>query len=169
MERKAATVITTKAAFTKEPKWTIVMAKNVCQVVSFIAETLVDAQTGGAQTQPTPHGLQGQGGRDQERFGAMAQHRTTVRPDEVMRQGCCHHVALACHCAGLRPNGGRALRRGATQVYDEQRLPSCVTSMQGLGGDQVRPGQGPHTRTTGTQARAMAVIQRGRGGGKRAF
>jgi hypothetical protein len=32
--RKAAVVVTTKVAYTKEPKWTMVMAKNVCQVVS---------------------------------------------------------------------------------------------------------------------------------------
>ncbi len=138
-------------------------------MVSFIVETLVDAQTGGAQTQPAPHGFQGQGGRDQERFGAMVQHRTTIGPNEVMRQGCCHHAAMAYHCAGLRPNGGRAFRRSAAQIYDERKLLSCVTRVQGLGGDQARPGRGPHTRTTCMQVRAMAVIQRGQGGGKRAF
>jgi hypothetical protein len=34
MECEAAVAITAKAAFTKEPKWTIVMAKNMRQVVS---------------------------------------------------------------------------------------------------------------------------------------
>jgi hypothetical protein len=34
MERKAATIITTKAASTKKPKWTMVMAKNMRQVVN---------------------------------------------------------------------------------------------------------------------------------------
>jgi len=34
MERKAATTIIATAVYTKEPKWTTVMAKNVCQVVS---------------------------------------------------------------------------------------------------------------------------------------
>ncbi len=42
MERKAATVITTKVGSTKEPKWTMVMAKKVHQVVSRVVETLVD-------------------------------------------------------------------------------------------------------------------------------
>jgi hypothetical protein len=42
MERKVITTITTKAASTKEPKWTMVMAKNVPQVVSPVVETLVD-------------------------------------------------------------------------------------------------------------------------------
>jgi hypothetical protein len=43
MERKAATAITTKATFTKEPKWTTVMAKNMRQVISEAVETLADA------------------------------------------------------------------------------------------------------------------------------
>jgi hypothetical protein len=30
MEHKAATVVTTKAASAEEPKWTMVMANNVC-------------------------------------------------------------------------------------------------------------------------------------------
>jgi hypothetical protein len=32
MERDAAAVVTTKAMFVEEPKWTTVLAKNVCQV-----------------------------------------------------------------------------------------------------------------------------------------
>jgi hypothetical protein len=43
MEREAATAITTKATSVEEPKWTTVMAKNVCQVVSRVMETLADA------------------------------------------------------------------------------------------------------------------------------
>jgi Na+/phosphate symporter len=42
MEREAATPITAKAASTKEPKWTTVMAKNVRQVVSWAMETLAN-------------------------------------------------------------------------------------------------------------------------------
>jgi hypothetical protein len=42
MERKVTTVVTTKVASTKEPKWTMVMAKNVRQVVSQVVETLAD-------------------------------------------------------------------------------------------------------------------------------
>ncbi len=140
MEQKAAMAIITKVVSTKEPKWTIVMAKNVCQMVSCIVETLTDAQTRGAQTQPAPHGLQGQGGQDRERTGATVQHRIIVGPDEVVRQGCCHHAAMACHCASLRPDGGRAPRRDAVQVYDEQKLPSCAMKVQGLSGDQARLG-----------------------------
>jgi hypothetical protein len=34
MERKADAVVTAKATFAKEPKWTTVMAKNMRQVVS---------------------------------------------------------------------------------------------------------------------------------------
>jgi hypothetical protein len=34
MEREAATTVKTKAMSAEKPKWTIVMAKNVCQVVS---------------------------------------------------------------------------------------------------------------------------------------
>ncbi len=34
MEHEVATTITTKAAFGKEPKWTMVMANNVRQVVN---------------------------------------------------------------------------------------------------------------------------------------
>ncbi len=42
MECKAVATITTKAMFTKEPKWTTVMAKNVHQVVNRAMETLVN-------------------------------------------------------------------------------------------------------------------------------
>jgi hypothetical protein len=34
MEREKTTAITAKVVFTEEPKWTTVMAKNMCQVVS---------------------------------------------------------------------------------------------------------------------------------------
>jgi hypothetical protein len=34
MERKATTTVTAKAVSTEEPKWTMVMAKNVRQVVN---------------------------------------------------------------------------------------------------------------------------------------
>jgi hypothetical protein len=34
MEREAATVVTSKAVFAEEPKWSIVMAKNIRKVVS---------------------------------------------------------------------------------------------------------------------------------------
>ncbi len=43
MECKAAAVITSKATSTEKPKWTTVMAKNVCQVVNWAMETLADA------------------------------------------------------------------------------------------------------------------------------
>ncbi len=42
MEREAVVTITTKVASTEGPKWTMVMAKNVCQMVSWAVETLVD-------------------------------------------------------------------------------------------------------------------------------
>jgi hypothetical protein len=43
MESEAAVAITTKVTFGEEPKWTMVMAKNVRQVVSKVVETLADA------------------------------------------------------------------------------------------------------------------------------
>jgi hypothetical protein len=43
MEREATTVVTAKAASAEEPKWTMVMAKNVRQVVNRAVETVVDA------------------------------------------------------------------------------------------------------------------------------
>ncbi|CAM6011210.1 unnamed protein product [Sphagnum balticum] len=43
MEHETVVVVIAKATFTKEPKWTIVMAKTVHQVVSRADETLVDA------------------------------------------------------------------------------------------------------------------------------
>jgi methanogenic corrinoid protein MtbC1 len=43
MECEAAMTITTKAMSIEEPKWTMVMAKNVRQVVNQVVETLVDA------------------------------------------------------------------------------------------------------------------------------
>ncbi|CAK9217385.1 unnamed protein product [Sphagnum troendelagicum] len=43
IERKATTTVTTKAMSAQEPKWTMVMAKNMHQVVSRAVETLTDA------------------------------------------------------------------------------------------------------------------------------
>jgi hypothetical protein len=43
MECEAAMTITTKAMSIEEPKWTMVMAKNVRQVVNQVVETLADA------------------------------------------------------------------------------------------------------------------------------
>jgi hypothetical protein len=43
MECEVVVAITAKAASTKEPKWTMMMAKNVRQVVSQVVETLADA------------------------------------------------------------------------------------------------------------------------------
>ncbi|CAK9262273.1 unnamed protein product [Sphagnum jensenii] len=43
MECEANTAITTKVMSTKEPKWTMVITKNMCQVVSRAVETLADA------------------------------------------------------------------------------------------------------------------------------
>jgi hypothetical protein len=43
MERKAAVVVTTKAAFVEKPKWTTVMAKNMRQMINRALETLADA------------------------------------------------------------------------------------------------------------------------------
>ncbi|CAM6026060.1 unnamed protein product [Sphagnum balticum] len=42
MEREVVTAFTSNAASAEEPKWTTVMAKNVCQVVSWAVETLAD-------------------------------------------------------------------------------------------------------------------------------
>ncbi|CAK9217107.1 unnamed protein product [Sphagnum troendelagicum] len=42
MECKATVIIITKVVSTKEPKWTMVMAKNMHQVVSWAVETLAD-------------------------------------------------------------------------------------------------------------------------------
>jgi hypothetical protein len=43
MEREAITIVTTKVASIKEHKWTMVMAKNMHQVVNWVVETLTDA------------------------------------------------------------------------------------------------------------------------------
>jgi ATP-dependent helicase/DNAse subunit B len=42
MERKVAVVVTTKVVSAEEPKWTTLMAKNMCQVVSQVVETLIN-------------------------------------------------------------------------------------------------------------------------------
>jgi len=42
MECEVATTLTTNAASKEEPKWTMVMAKNVRQVVNQAVETLAD-------------------------------------------------------------------------------------------------------------------------------
>jgi hypothetical protein len=43
MEREAIVAVTAKAESAEEPKWTMVMAKNVRQVVNRAMETLADA------------------------------------------------------------------------------------------------------------------------------
>jgi hypothetical protein len=43
MEFKAAAVVTAKAMFVEEPKWTMVIAKNVRQVINQAMKTVVDA------------------------------------------------------------------------------------------------------------------------------
>jgi len=43
IEHEATSTITTKATSAEEPKWTTMMAKNMCQVVSRVVETLADA------------------------------------------------------------------------------------------------------------------------------
>jgi hypothetical protein len=43
MECKATATVTTKATFAEEPKWTMMMAKNVRQMVSRVVETLANA------------------------------------------------------------------------------------------------------------------------------
>jgi hypothetical protein len=43
IEREATATVTTKATSAEEPKWTMVMAKNVHQVVSQAVETLANA------------------------------------------------------------------------------------------------------------------------------
>ncbi|CAK9222524.1 unnamed protein product [Sphagnum troendelagicum] len=42
IEREATITVTTKATSAKEPKWTMVMVRNVRQVVSRAMETLAD-------------------------------------------------------------------------------------------------------------------------------
>jgi hypothetical protein len=43
MERELTAAITTKVTSAKEPKWTMVMAKNIRQVVNQVMETLAYA------------------------------------------------------------------------------------------------------------------------------
>jgi hypothetical protein len=43
MECEAASAVTAKVAFAEEPKWTLVMAKNVRQVVNQVVETLTNS------------------------------------------------------------------------------------------------------------------------------
>jgi hypothetical protein len=43
MEREVAPTVTSKATFSKEPKWTTMMAKKVHHVVSQVVETLANA------------------------------------------------------------------------------------------------------------------------------
>jgi hypothetical protein len=38
-----AVIVIIKVAFAEEPKWTTAMAKNMCQVVNRVVETLADA------------------------------------------------------------------------------------------------------------------------------
>ncbi len=70
----------------------------------------------------------------------------------------------------LSPHGndvrlhGLPPRHGVAQVRNGQRLPGCITKAQGLGKDQVGPGQGLHAHTPSAQIGAMATIQGGQGG-----
>jgi hypothetical protein len=42
MERKATMAVTAKAMSIEEPKWTMVMAKNMHQMVNWVVETLAN-------------------------------------------------------------------------------------------------------------------------------
>ncbi len=64
MEREATTIITTKVASIEEPKWTMVMAKNVCQMVSRVVETLVDAPKQKENYNQVPQGKNSLGRRE---------------------------------------------------------------------------------------------------------
>jgi hypothetical protein len=43
MEREATATLITKVASANEPKWTMVMGKNVRQVINWVVETLANA------------------------------------------------------------------------------------------------------------------------------
>ncbi len=55
------------------------------------------------------------------------------------------------------------VRRGATQVCNEQGLLGYVVKAKGFGRDQAGPGRGPHTHIASVQVGAMAVVQGGQG------
>jgi hypothetical protein len=65
---------------------------------------------------------------------------------------------------GLHLNSRSTPWRGVVQVCNEQGLLGRTSRVQGPSGDKVGPRRGPHSRATGTQVRAMAVVQAGQGG-----
>ncbi|CAM6030938.1 unnamed protein product [Sphagnum balticum] len=150
MERKATTVVTAKAASAEKPKWTMVNGQErAIGGQSSYGDLGRCSQTGGVQAQPAPHGLQGQGRRDRG-AGAIAQHRAVVGLDEAVCQGCHCNVTIACCCAHLHPNDKCAPWRGAAQVCDEQRPPSCAAKAQGPNEDQAATrAQGPNEDQAG--------------------
>ncbi len=49
----------------------------------------------------------------------MAQHKVVAGPNEVARQGCCHHVVVAYDYASLHPDDKRTLQHDAAQICNE--------------------------------------------------
>ncbi len=76
-------------------------------------------QTRGAQAQLAPHGLGGQGGRDQKGVGATIQHRVVTGPNEVARLGHRRHAVTTYDYVGLHLSGRRTPWRSAVQVRNE--------------------------------------------------
>jgi hypothetical protein len=66
----------------------------------------------------------------------MTQHRAIARPNEVVCQGHCHHIAMVYNYASLHLSGGCAPWRGVVQVRNEQGLLSRTMRAQGPGRDQ---------------------------------
>jgi hypothetical protein len=85
MECEVTMVVIAKVASTKEPKWTTVMAKNVCQVVSQAVETLVDApKEGECKFNLCFTGFKAKEGETEKELVQW--------PNEVARQGYSRHT-----------------------------------------------------------------------------
>jgi hypothetical protein len=80
-----------------------------------------------------------------------------------MRQGHCHHAGVAYDYMGLHLGGRSTPWRSVAQVCNKRGSPSHTLKGQGPSGNKATLWQTPHTRATGTQVEAMAVVQGGQG------
>ncbi len=78
----------------------------------------------------------------------MAQHIVVAGPNEVMCQGCCRHASVAYDCVGFCPVVGAC---PDAVLFKFATSENYQAALQGLSGDQVGLGRGPHAHTVGAQ------------------
>jgi hypothetical protein len=140
IKRKATTTITTKATSTQEPKWTMVMAKNVRHVVSRVVETLADAPK--QEKRKLNLHIIGFEAKEGETKNELVQRLNTE-----LLQGQMKLRVKVVAAKWQQPTTSQAStdgkctpQRSATQVCNKRGPPGYTLRVQGPNRDQVGPG-----------------------------